>query len=264
MNLCKSSARCPVRMDRITEIRHVGAWVRSGAGRKSMADVISTRATGTRPYTASAVNRTTFAAELVGEGRGVACQRTEFLGDSVDCCLRNSLCTQTRGGKQCLDGKGMTCSDGKNGHPNTRSIVSTTCLLVLTDHFLAKNEPVQRMVDRWMDSSSRGCMYFMERVINIGSECEPSVDKSIYKKHRDGTLTSRALLIGFMKRFNSEFGTYRIPSDRWSASFHPVQDGVYEFCVSKSPRTCCTWCAPGTTWTNCQTPPRYPSGAVVI
>jgi len=61
-------------------------------------------------------------------GDGVSCERLTFTGNPVTCCLNDYACNPGINGL-CFSDPFLqnTCSDGKDGQPNYRSIVSTDC-----------------------------------------------------------------------------------------------------------------------------------------
>ena len=65
-------------------------------------------------------------------GAGLLCRRARFTGDPATCCFNDLACAGVTAGAnppQCYSDpeKQNACSDGQNGQPNYRSIVSTSC-----------------------------------------------------------------------------------------------------------------------------------------
>ncbi len=56
-------------------------------------------------------------------GKGGACKRVAFYGDGIECCLNNSRCMKKwEKNSDCQDFKGHTCSDGRFGMPDHRTM----------------------------------------------------------------------------------------------------------------------------------------------
>lgn len=166
-------------------------------------------------------------------GRSVDCKRTAFYGDPADCCLRNSSCARGIWTKpsECQDRKQFTCSDGRNGMPDHRTITGVDCRASLWDYFTGKNVDMETTISRWMVSGERGIVHFIERVIHHGANCAGTVAPDEYSKDRSGLVYASGLVRRFVERFNSEAKHRRIPSVKWSPGYHVVQDVLYKLAL---------------------------------
>lgn len=162
-------------------------------------------------------------------GRGANCQRKAFYGEPVACCLLNSSClAKFTKNKQCQDKKGFTCSDGRNKMPNHRVLTGKDCRVVLRDHFLGKDASLDVILDRWMDMSSTGAKYFIERVIRAGANCPSALEPSDFPFSAEGIVYASSLLRDFIAKFNSSAKPLHVPSNRWSSTYHEVQEVIYD------------------------------------
>lgn len=165
-------------------------------------------------------------------GKGGSCRRTNFLGDPARCCLINSTCIgEWTENKQCQDGKGQTCSDGQKGTRNYRMLTSEGCKDVLRGYFLGRSEDINMTISRWMDRSSTGATHFIERVIHTNANCADTVDPLQYSLNSVGLVYASALMSNFIKRFNKDAAPLKIPSTRWSDTYHEVQEILYSLAM---------------------------------
>ncbi len=126
-------------------------------------------------------------------GKGAACQRKAFYGDAADCCLRNSICLPVFSeAKQCQDSKEYTCSDGRNKMPNHRELTGGGCRSAMRGYFLGENTDIDTAIARWTDDSSRGIMYFIDRVVHQNANCLEIIDDFALKKDPEGWCTRRS------------------------------------------------------------------------
>lgn len=110
---------------------------------------------------------------IVGEGN--ICRRSKFTGDPVTCCFNDLDCAGADPKSNpplCYsDGTGrqFTCSDGQNGQPNYRSLVSTDCQDVLlqycTGTLPTDNPNSTAWLDRWTQNNAGpgSCSYALAR-----------------------------------------------------------------------------------------------------
>lgn len=161
-------------------------------------------------------------------GHGVACKRNHFYGEPAECCLRNSTCKHKKWDSptDCQDRKGFTCSDGRSGAEDHRTLTGQDCRKHLRDYFLGVDASMDATLRRWTDTSERGALYFLERVTRKGANCPGGLAPSDYPMNPEGVLYASELVKSFMKRFNKEAHP---PSVKWSYTYHPVQELLYDY-----------------------------------
>jgi hypothetical protein len=107
-------------------------------------------------------------------GRGVECQRTAFSGDPVTCCFKDLACNNDgdpSAPAACFSdaAKQNTCSDGQNGQPDHRSLVSSGCQDVMLEYCtgtLPTDDPNSTdWIERWTTNSggTGSCNYILQR-----------------------------------------------------------------------------------------------------
>lgn len=125
------------------------------------------------------------------QGKGVTCQRIKFTGDPLTCCLKDMACSNippSSNPNQCYSDelKQHTCSDGKNGQPNYRSIVSKDCREFLYQYCtgtLPTDDPnSNEWLNRWTKKGRDSCVSILVRNIiqAEGPRCfDPPVNPGI-------------------------------------------------------------------------------------
>ena len=116
-------------------------------------------------------------------GGQLKCKRQSFAGEPGPCCLNDLTCVNvdpSTNPPQCFSDvqKQKTCSDGKNGQPNYRSIVSTDCRDALisycTGTLSTDNPSSTEWLNRWTVNSggSGSCAYAVQR--NLFNSTDPN------------------------------------------------------------------------------------------
>jgi hypothetical protein len=116
-------------------------------------------------------------------GRTMSCKRLKFTGDALECCFKDFECS--RKNNDCFSDKkrNNTCSDGKNGTKNNRSISGNGCRDVLFDYCLGQSDgddpDSSEWLNRWSESNGvkKNCVYFIQRNLFISAgppNCGPA------------------------------------------------------------------------------------------
>lgn len=164
-------------------------------------------------------------------GVGVQCRRVDFSGDPLRCCLANSKCKSWDTNADCEDGQGHTCSDGYHGAPDYRTLTGKDCRSVMWDNLAGEAIPIDALIGRWMDKTSKGASYFIERVIHRNANCVMGLDPKDYSLDAEGLVYGTELITAFVMKFNREMMPLYIPSTKWSLTYHPVQDVLYDLAI---------------------------------
>lgn len=192
-------------------------------------------------------------------GSGLTCERESFTGDAVQCCFNNLDCVDnpTQYEDKCFSdaNHNNTCSDGLNGQPNHRNIISGDCKDTLfqycTGTLSTDNEDTD-WISRWTSPTNNCYDAMMKNVlieIGVGNRqrrcfTPPTPIKGLcglnlpanFEIDSDGYYWATNLMSEVMKRYEGQ--GYTLGSLPGLPGWDPFQEFIYEQVCCPYPGLC--------------------------
>lgn len=193
----------------------------------------------------------------IAGGRGAECSRRKFTGDPLTCCFNDMVCTSNNPSSNpsvCYSdfGKQRTCSDGKNGESNHRSIVSTDCRKMMLQYCsgtLPGDDPEStEWMNRWTnETGTRSCANLVARNIykqNNEGQCNTPIlpptgicnIEPSFEIDTEGFYWSQELVSEVLTKYERQgFSIGMLPG---SKGYNPFQNFLYDNICCPFPGLC--------------------------